>query len=166
VIVATGQAASPAHRLSEAIERTRSGMHCHQNAGAGEATGARKGGDMGILARHWWAMVLRGLVAVLFGLMPFAWPGLTLAVLVALFGVYAIVDGACAVGAALRIHRLAARWWGLLLEGLLGIAVGSPPWSGRRSAPWCCSGWPVWPRSPSASCCSYSPGRGPWRWSG
>jgi uncharacterized membrane protein HdeD (DUF308 family) len=74
------------------------------------------------LARHWWVVALRGLVAVLFGILAFVWPGLTLAALVFLFGAYALVDGILGVVAALRgdaQHRLA-----MLLEGVVGILAG------------------------------------------
>ena len=74
------------------------------------------------LARHWWVVALRGLVAVLFGILAFVWPGLTLAALVFLFGAYALVDGILGVVAALRgeaHHRLA-----MLLEGIVGILAG------------------------------------------
>lgn len=71
------------------------------------------------VARHWWALALRGACAVLFGLMAFAWPGLTLAVLVLLFGAYALTDGVFAIVAGVR-GGLGA----LILVGLLGIAAG------------------------------------------
>ena len=45
------------------------------------------------LTRNWWLIVVRGLLAILFGLIAFFWPGLTFLVLVLMFGVYAIVDG-------------------------------------------------------------------------
>lgn len=53
---------------------------------------------LGILARHWWVMLIRGIAAILFGILAFMWPGLTLLVLAILFGVYALVDGATALG--------------------------------------------------------------------
>lgn len=77
-----------------------------------------------ILARNWWALVLRGIVAILFGVMAFAWPGLTLEALVLLFGAYAFVDGAFAVAAALSGRTGGTPWWAMLLEGLIGIAAG------------------------------------------
>ena len=49
------------------------------------------------LARNWWLLLIRGILAVLFGLMAFAWPALTLVTLVLLYGAYAFVDGLTAV---------------------------------------------------------------------
>jgi uncharacterized membrane protein HdeD (DUF308 family) len=77
-----------------------------------------------VLARNWWALVLRGLFAVLFGIMAFAWPRLTLEVLVLLFGAYALVDGVFAIAAALVGRPRGMPWWALLVEGLIGVAVG------------------------------------------
>lgn len=79
---------------------------------------------MELLARNWWALALRGVVAILFGLAAFVWPGLTLAVLVALFGAYALVDGIFALAAAVRAVQQHNRWWPLLLVGVAGIAAG------------------------------------------
>ena len=73
-------------------------------------------------SRHWWAFLLRGLAAVLFGALAIAWPGLTLTVLVLFWGAYALVDGVLALVAAMRTqhdHR-----WGLVLEGVAGIGAG------------------------------------------
>ena len=73
------------------------------------------------LAANWWALALRGLVAVLFGLLTFFLPGMTLAILVILFGAYALVDGIFNVVA---FFRVASHHWALLVEGVLGIIAG------------------------------------------
>jgi len=75
------------------------------------------------LARNWWLILLRGICAILFGVLTFVWPGVTLLTLVLLYGAYAFVDGVLAVWAALVVGKTDARWW-LLVIGLLGIAVG------------------------------------------
>jgi uncharacterized membrane protein HdeD (DUF308 family) len=74
------------------------------------------------LARHWWVMALRGLVAIVFGILAFVWPGMTLAVLVVLFGAYALVDGVLDIIVAFRgeaAHRMM-----LLVEGIVGVLAG------------------------------------------
>lgn len=76
-----------------------------------------------MLARNWWMLAVRGAAAILFGIGAFVWPGLTLSVLVLLFGAYALVDGVFALVAGV-IDRGGQRWWVLLLEGLAGIVVG------------------------------------------
>jgi uncharacterized membrane protein HdeD (DUF308 family) len=73
------------------------------------------------LVRNWWAVALRGLVAVLFGLLTFFVPAITLVTLVLLFGVYALLDGLFNVIAFIRVP---AHHWALLIEGLIGIAAG------------------------------------------
>lgn len=76
------------------------------------------------LSRFWWLLLLRGVLAVLFGIAAFAWPVMTLATLVMLFAAYAFVDGIFDVMHALG-HRKEIEHWGLLLvEGLLGIVFG------------------------------------------
>ena len=76
------------------------------------------------LARNWWAIVLRGVFAVLFGLGAFFWPGITLVVLVALYGAYLFADGILAVAWALMGRRAGAFPWGVLLAGLASIIAG------------------------------------------
>src|SRR3984893_8051451 len=73
------------------------------------------------LAANWWALALRGLVAVLFGLVTFFIPGMTLAILILLFGAYALADGIFNVVA---FFRVASHHWALLIEGLIGIIAG------------------------------------------
>jgi uncharacterized membrane protein HdeD (DUF308 family) len=73
------------------------------------------------LAKNWWALALRGLVAVLFGFLTFLLPGLTLATLVLLFGAYALVDGIFNV---IAFFKVASHHWALLIEGVIGIIAG------------------------------------------
>lgn len=72
-----------------------------------------------VIVRNWSALVFRGVVAILFGLVAFLWPSITLSALVLLFGAYALLDGVLALAAG--SHR---RAWMLLLEGLLGVGIG------------------------------------------
>ena len=76
------------------------------------------------LAQNWWAIVLRGLCAVLFGVGAFAWPGITLAVLILFYGAYALMEGVFAVAWAVMGRQGGAFPWGVLLSGLAGIAIG------------------------------------------
>jgi uncharacterized membrane protein HdeD (DUF308 family) len=83
--------------------------------------------DVGTLARNWWALLIRGIAAVLFGALTFVAPRISLVTLVLLFGAYAFADGIFAIVMALR-QRGGERWWILLLEGLLGVAAGVVTW--------------------------------------
>ena len=74
------------------------------------------------LSQSWWTLVLRGLAAVLFGILAYIWPDLTFTVLVLLFGAYALWDGVFALVSAFRAQG--DRRWPLILEGLVGIAAG------------------------------------------
>lgn len=76
------------------------------------------------LARNWWAIVLRGVFAVLFGLGAFFWPGITLAVLVLFYGAYLFADGIMAVVWALMGRRAGPFPWGVFLAGLVSIVGG------------------------------------------
>ena len=76
------------------------------------------------LGRNWWLLALRGLAGILFGIGAFVWPGGTLAVLVILFGAYALVDGIFALIAGIRLRSQMDFWWLMILEGVVGIIVG------------------------------------------
>ena len=75
-----------------------------------------------MLAGNWWALLLRGIAAVLFGLAALFWPGLTLFVLIVFFGAYALVDGILAIMAGIRGSE-GSRWL-LLAEGVVGVLAG------------------------------------------
>jgi len=76
------------------------------------------------LAANWRVLALRGLVAVLFGLVVLFWPGLILVVLTLLFGIYALVDGGIVLVPALRTSERGARRWLPLAEGAVGVVAG------------------------------------------
>lgn len=76
------------------------------------------------LARSWWLVAVRGLAAIVFGLIALLMPGITLLALVLLFAAYAIVDGASKVVSAFRRQPDGSRDMWSLLAGILGIVAG------------------------------------------
>jgi uncharacterized membrane protein HdeD (DUF308 family) len=76
-------------------------------------------------SRYWWAVALRGALAVVFGVVAWIWPDITVRALVLLFGFYALVDGLLALAALVVGGQLVRdrRGW-LLVEGIAGIAAG------------------------------------------
>ena len=77
-----------------------------------------------LLTRNWWILGLRGLAAVLFGILAFFWPGITLLSLIYLFGAYALVNGILAFVVASRSPKGYPRFGSLIFEGILSIAAG------------------------------------------
>jgi uncharacterized membrane protein HdeD (DUF308 family) len=68
-------------------------------------------------------LIVRGVVAILFGIVLLLWPGISLGTLVLMFGAYSLVDGVVAISTAATSARKGERWW-LVLHGLAGIAAG------------------------------------------
>ncbi|HLY03469.1 MAG TPA: HdeD family acid-resistance protein [Candidatus Cybelea sp.] len=79
----------------------------------------------GAVARNWWMWLIRGVVAILFGVLAFRWPGNTLVVIGLLFGAYALVDGVVAILATMHAAETHQRWWPLMLEGIAGILIAA-----------------------------------------
>lgn len=79
---------------------------------------------LGAFAANWRVMALRGLAALLFGLVVLFWPGVILAVLTLLFGIYALVDGGVVLVPALRTSERGVQRWIPLAEGAVGIIAG------------------------------------------
>jgi uncharacterized membrane protein HdeD (DUF308 family) len=76
------------------------------------------------LKRHWWVSVIRGIAAIVFGIIAFVYPGLTIATLVLFFGAWILIDGIFRIVGAIG-HRASDPDWGWqLVIGLLGIVVG------------------------------------------
>ena len=77
-----------------------------------------------LLSRNWWAVGLRGLAAIIFGILALVVPSITLIVLIAFFGAYALIDGVLAVYLAIRGRENNRNWGWLLVEGIAGILIG------------------------------------------
>jgi uncharacterized membrane protein HdeD (DUF308 family) len=78
----------------------------------------------GLFSRNWWVLLLRGIIAILFGFFAIARPHITLAALVLLFGAYVLVDGIFSIVGAIGGWQHREDRWLLLLEGILGIGAG------------------------------------------
>jgi uncharacterized membrane protein HdeD (DUF308 family) len=79
---------------------------------------------LSLISRDWWVFALRGIAAILFGILAFASPGITLATLVLLFGAYAFVDGVSLLIALARGDAGARRHaWSVGIMGVLGIVA-------------------------------------------
>lgn len=76
------------------------------------------------LASGWWKFALRGLFAIIFGIVALIKPDQTLQVLVLAFGAFALFDGTLAVFAGISMAPFFSRWWAVLLEGIVGIIIG------------------------------------------
>ena len=84
---------------------------------------AQRQGMLPTLSGNWVGLAVRGVAAVLFGLAALIWPGLTLAVLIILYGAYAVVDGVFAIVAGLRAGSGTGKWL-FVAEGALSILAG------------------------------------------
>jgi uncharacterized membrane protein HdeD (DUF308 family) len=74
--------------------------------------------------KHWWQVAARGLIALLFGIMLLAWPGVSLFIFAILFGAFAFVDGIFTLVAAVNYKAGAGQRTWLFVRGILGIIVG------------------------------------------
>tara|TARA_R110002020_G_scaffold1418_8_gene6415 strand:+ start:4090 stop:4659 length:570 start_codon:yes stop_codon:yes gene_type:complete len=99
---------------------------------ASDVSGGAHGGLFAGLARNWWALALRGLCGIVFGVVALVWPASTMLSLVFVFSAYALVDGVLAIIASVRAMTSHERWGLLLLEGIVSIlaAVAALAWPG------------------------------------
>lgn len=99
------------------------------------------------LASNWWALALRGAVSILLGLVAFTMPGLTIAALVTIFGVYAVIQGVLAIMAAIRGIKEHDRWGWMLIEGIVcifaGVAAFVMPGAGAIALVWLVAAWAI-----------------------
>ena len=75
------------------------------------------------LSRYWWLILLRGVSFIVFGVLGFIWPGLTIVTLVLFYGAFVLFDGVLALAHAITGGNMGSRWW-LALIGVAGIAAG------------------------------------------
>ena len=74
--------------------------------------------------KHWWHIAVRGFIALLFGILLLAWPGVSLFIFAIFFGAYAFVDGIFTLVAAINYKAGAGQRAWLFVRGILGIVVG------------------------------------------
>lgn len=79
---------------------------------------------LNVYTHNWWSLVLRGLLAVIFGVVAFIMPGVTWTALVFVWGAYAITDGIFSMIAGFRAPSGYKRWWLMLISGVLGVLAG------------------------------------------
>jgi uncharacterized membrane protein HdeD (DUF308 family) len=78
-----------------------------------------------VLARNWWAIAIRGVLGILFGLVALFLPGATMLSLVLVFAAYTFVDGVFAIISAVRAAGQHERWGVVVVEGIVDIAVAA-----------------------------------------
>jgi uncharacterized membrane protein HdeD (DUF308 family) len=89
------------------------------------------------IAEHWYIPLIRGLVAVAFGVVVLVHPVAAVATFVLLFGAFAFVDGIVTIATALRFSQAGSgRWWWMLVQGVVGILVGLVAFFWPISAAW------------------------------
>jgi len=77
-----------------------------------------------LLAQHWWAVGLRGILAIIFGLICLLTPGIAVGAFVLVFAAYMFVDGVLAIISGIRAARSGEQWGLLILEGIIDLAAG------------------------------------------
>jgi len=77
------------------------------------------------LSRNWWMFALRGVLAIVFGVLALVLPGVTLLWLVALFAAFALLGGATSILGGLQNRRSDDHWWLALLLGMVSVGAGA-----------------------------------------
>jgi uncharacterized membrane protein HdeD (DUF308 family) len=77
-----------------------------------------------VARRYWWVFLVRGILAILFGIIALAAPGIALLAFIYVFAAYAILDGIAAIVVSIQERSFLRTWWVLLLEGIADIIFG------------------------------------------
>ena len=80
--------------------------------------------DKKTLASYSWSMILRGVIAILFGVLALFWPSLTLEILIFIFAFYALIDGFIAIFISISSAKKHTQWGIFLFEGIIGLLIG------------------------------------------
>src|SRR6202030_3208547 len=112
-------------RSASAASGASSAPHDYQPEFFGRGGWALNDDMSAALAHNWWAVALRGVFAILFGIIALLMPEVTLTALVLLFAAYMLVDGIFVIVAAVRAARRHERWGWLVLEGIADLAAGA-----------------------------------------
>lgn len=97
----------------------------HATSGVEGVFGTRAAALTASLSRNWWAVLLRGLLTVLFGVVAVLLPGVTLASLILVFAVYMLADGLLGIISAVRAAARQERFGLLVLEGVIDLLAGA-----------------------------------------
>lgn len=77
-----------------------------------------------LFARNWWTYIIRGVVALVFGLYAWFVPGLAMKALLIFFGIFVLLEGIFAIIGSIAGRKYSEVWWLVLLEGIAGLALG------------------------------------------
>lgn len=119
--MATSNSAAPPPSTG-GTSATRSRVYTPRNILTGDP--ARQDAMCATLAQNWWALAIRGVAAILFGLIALFAPGITLLTLALFFSAYLLVDGVFGIVSAVRAAQRNERWGLLLAEGVLNLLMG------------------------------------------
>ena len=81
-------------------------------------------GANSLIRSVWWLVLLRGVFAIILGVLAFVWPVATAVAFVWVWGVYALVDGVFTIGHAISVRRTDSKWVWLLAIGAVGVIAG------------------------------------------
>src|SRR6185437_12108517 len=99
------------------------------------------------LAANWWAVALRGVFGILFGILALLLPGATLLALIFWFAAYMLVDGVFAIASGIRAGVAGGRWGALIFEGVVDFIAGAIAFLWPRETLliliWICAAWAI-----------------------
>lgn len=76
-----------------------------------------------IVVKNWWSLMIRGLAAILLGVLTLIWGQITIDTVALFFATYAVFDGLVAIAAAVRAGEEHERWHVLMTEGIVGVVA-------------------------------------------